>query len=237
MIFRSRHAEFEAIRKEMEPKFKRENVRIIEAGCGRKWEYKLPEDVTPYIIGIDIDETAMQLRAALENDLDELHCCDLLDAKIPYASADIIYCSFVFEHLTDPPNVLRKFADWVADDGIIILRFPNIESVFGWTTRVSPHWIHVLYHRLVKGYKEAGKIGHPPYPTVYHESLKYENFHELLGSTGLEIKALYKVNTADKLPGLWKSIYVAYAYLLSLLSFGKIDRKVSSFAYVLKNAE
>ena len=103
MIFRSRHAEFEAIRKEMEPKFKRENVRIIEAGCGRKWEYKLPEDVTPYIIGIDIDDTAMQLRAALENDLDELHCCDLLDAKIPCASADIIYCSFVFE------QSLRRF--------------------------------------------------------------------------------------------------------------------------------
>ena len=117
MIFRTRKAEFEAIRREMAPKFERENVRIIEAGCGRKWEYKLPDDVTPYIIGIDIDDAAMQLRAALENDLDELHCCDSLDAKIRYATADIIYCSFVFEsnnnvikiHKYHGYKVLKKF--------------------------------------------------------------------------------------------------------------------------------
>ena len=176
----------------------------------------------------------MGLRASLEGDLDEIHCCDLLEAKIPCGSADIIYCSFVFEHLADPPSVLRKFVDWLADDGIIILRFPNIDSVFGWTTRVSPHWFHILYHRLVKGYKNAGKNGHPPYPTVYHESLKSENFKELLHDSGLEIKSLYMVNTADRLPGVWKVLYFLYAQVVSVLSLGRISKKVSSFAYVLR---
>ena len=125
MILRTRTAEFEVIKSAMATKFENKNVRILEAGCGRKWEYTIPEDVTPYIIGVDVDEAAMQLRSTLENDLDEMHCCDLLDAPIPSGSADIIYCSFVFEHLEDPPGVLKKFADWVADDGIIILRFPN----------------------------------------------------------------------------------------------------------------
>jgi SAM-dependent methyltransferase len=147
-------------------------IQILEAGCGRSW--KIPLDGLEYrLTGVDLDPEALRARVETVGDLDVAVLGDLRTATLPEASFDVVFCSYVLEHVTDPEAILRNFQTWLKPGGIMILRVPDRDSVYGFLSRMTPHWLHVAVYRYILGKAQAGKPGFAPYPTVYDPVVSY----------------------------------------------------------------
>ena len=164
-------------------------VSILEAGCGRKWNIDLT-DIPKEITGVDSDRFALEHRVNVIRDLDHAIYGDLRTAKLPENAFDIVYCCYVLEHIDGVETVLRNFARWVKPGGILILRFPDRNSVFGFMTRKLPFWVHILRSRLT-GIRGAGQPGNGPYPTVYDPVLCREGIRCFANNAGLSITHEY----------------------------------------------
>ena len=158
-VFRTESEEMQSLKAHMQAP----NLTIIEAGCGRRWPKELANP-TATVIGIDTDPAALALRT----DLSEKILDDIRTAQGPTGGADVVYSSFVLEHVQDASKALDNFVRWLKPGGTILLRVPDRDSVWGAGTRLTPLWFHVLWQRWVMGYRPAGTPGYGPYPT-YHE--------------------------------------------------------------------
>lgn len=163
---------------------------ILEAGCGQSWPLKLA-GVRYSLTGADMDEHALKKRKIIYNDLDRIIIGDLATLSLDDEKYDVIYNSFVLEHLIDAERVLDNFRRWLKPGGILILRFPDKDSVYGFVTRMTPLWFHVWYKKYILGYSEAGKPGFGPYATYYNGPVSRTGIHEYCRKKHLEIKAEY----------------------------------------------
>lgn len=145
-------------------------IHVLEAGCGQSWPLDLG-DVPFVLTGVDLDPAALEIRKSVQRDLDEAIVGDLHQVELPAESFEVIYNSFVLEHVERADEVLTNFAQWLKPGGILVLKIPDRHSVRGFLTAVTPHWFHVFYYRYALGYKDAGKPGHAPYRTFYHPSV------------------------------------------------------------------
>ncbi len=140
--------------------------RVLEAGCGRSW--KLGAAAGPvHITGVDIDETAVRLRVEEVGDLAEAIVGDLRTLDLPAASFDVVYCSFVIEHIDGAEAVLDRLLGWLRPGGLLLLRLPDGDAVWGFVTRHTPHRAHVAFRRHAIGMPGAGTAGHGPFPVRY----------------------------------------------------------------------
>ena len=146
------------------------SIEVLEAGCGRQWPVKL-ENIR--LTGVDMDPIALKHRK--QEDLDVAIHGDLRSVELPPESFDVIYCAFVLEHVDGAKKVMDNFVRWLKPGGLIVLTFPNRDSVFGFFTPVTPFWFHVVFKRYVKGKEHAGKPGHPPYQT-FHAPSSWKTF-------------------------------------------------------------
>ncbi|MGH8167190.1 MAG: class I SAM-dependent methyltransferase [Woeseiaceae bacterium] len=140
------------------------NLNILEAGCGRRWPFKKGSHT---ITDIDMDQHALDFRRDQQNDLDVAVLGDLRELELPTASFDVIYSAFVLEHVDGAEKVLDNFVSWLKPGGLLMLTFPDRDGVYGFFTRITPFWFHVLYKKYVEGIKNAGKPGFVPYETFH----------------------------------------------------------------------
>jgi SAM-dependent methyltransferase len=199
-------------------------IQILEAGCGRHWPFNM-KDIVYRLTGVDIDHIALASRR--QRDLDIAILGDLRNVALPDASFDVIYSSFLLEHVDGAERVLNNFVVWLKPGGLLILTFPNRDSVFGLFTRITPLWIHVLYKKYIKGNKNAGKAGYPPYPTFYDRIISRGRFRAFADEQHLSVCEEYafgQLPRAIRLPVI----------LAGLLSFGKLAVDDISLMYVLE---
>ena len=99
------------------------NIDILEAGCGRQWNLSIeaPHEIT----GVDVSKEAMDNRMQRFGDIDHQIVGDLATVSIDRETFDIVYCSYVLEHLTGAEAVLKRFFDWLRPGGLAILLFPD----------------------------------------------------------------------------------------------------------------
>ncbi|QJR81938.1 class I SAM-dependent methyltransferase [Alteromonas pelagimontana] len=214
-----------------------EPLQILEAGCGQKWPLQLSE-VRFTLAGIDIDKDAIALRKSKYDDLDEVIIGDLRTAKLEPNKFDVIYTAYVLEHIENVQAVLDNFSRWLKPEGIMIIKIPDRDSVYGFIARSTPHWFHVFYYRYVKGNKNAGKPGHMPYPVVYDGDLSREKIRQFCENNGLTIlEELGKNNYSRRLTIVDRSIK-AFAKSLSTLSLGRLAWQHNDLIYIIeKNAQ
>lgn len=145
-------------------------LRILEAGCGNRWPLDI-DDLDYELTAVDLDEQAVAIRRRTLRPGDRAFVGDLRRTELlPPGRFDLIYCAFVLEHVHGAQTVLDNFCEWLAPGGALILCLPDRDSVYGFVTRMTPFWFHVLYKRHVRGQANAGKPGFDPYPTV-HEAV------------------------------------------------------------------
>jgi SAM-dependent methyltransferase len=161
-------------------------LSILEAGCGRRWPFKL-NGVAYRLVGIDMDREAIAIRQATVNDLDEVIVGDLRQVQLTSTSFDAIYNSFVLEHVAGAEKVLKNFIEWLKPGGMMIITIPDPESAYGFVARHTPHWFHVWFYRYIGGNRNAGKPGYPPYPTFYDEVVSRRGMRRFAQSNELEI--------------------------------------------------
>ncbi len=197
-------------------------IEILEAGCGRNWPFDL-RSIQYSLTGIDIDQDALEARKRRKNDLDNVLVDDIRRDILPANSYDVIYSSFVLEHIEGADAVLKNFQKWLKPGGLIILKFPDRDSVFGFVTRVTPFWFHVLYKRYLNGECNAGKPGFGPYPTCHDKVLSRASFYQFVKDSNLLIKEEYGFGTMPPFRSL-------FTKLIQFISFDKlIKRCISKF--------
>jgi SAM-dependent methyltransferase len=102
--------------------------RILEVGCarGRLGLELKQQDPGRYVAGVEQDPDAAKVAG------DRLDDVFLLDAQtdvppIEPGSLDCLIFGDVLEHLVDPEDVLRRYRELLAPDGLVLVSVPNIQ--------------------------------------------------------------------------------------------------------------
>lgn len=158
-------------------------LQVLEAGCGRSWALgDLGKELR--LTGIDLDAEALRLRIEERGDLDEAIHGDLMTVPVPENHYDLVFSSFVLEHLEHPDLALDRFFSWLRPGGLVAVIIPDRDTAKGFATRLSPFKIHVWYYRWVKGRKTAGQSGYEPYRTFYGKVVGRAGLEQYCASRG-----------------------------------------------------
>jgi len=201
-------------------------LNILEAGCGRRWPINL-SGIEHHLTGIDIDDAALAIRVNEVKDLDEAIVGDIRDASIEPETFDIVYSSFVLEHIDDAEDALQNFVRWLKPGGALILKFPDRDSVYGFITRITPFWFHVWYKKYLMGEKNAGKPGFSPYPTYHNRIIARQVFRQWVEESGLQVLDEFGF-------GVLPTYQSAFAKLVAMMSLGSLTAEYRNLFYVLK---
>ena len=138
-------------------------IRIYEAGGGSV--SCLASDIlnSAHVTVVDIDEEQLQRNKYAETKI----LGDIQTQAFARDSFELIVCYNVIEHLNAPDQAINHFFHALVPGGLVFIAAPNPESFSGWITRMTPHWFHVQFYRVL-GYKDAGQPGRHPFPTVFH---------------------------------------------------------------------
>lgn len=208
-------------------------VEILEAGCGRRWNVRL-DGLDYRVTGVDLDAIAVETRMRLRKDLDEVIIGDLLKVDLGDRKFDIIYNSFVLEHIVGADALLRRFVDWVRPGGIILIRIPDPDSVKGLVTKLTPHWFHVWYYRVVLRYPGAGEPGAPPYPTIYDPVVTRRGIRDFAARNGLTVDVEFGSRGERNSSRLIDRAINLFTWSVSALSFGKYSDRHTDLMFVLR---
>ena len=213
------------------------SLEILEAGCGQKWDVDLA-DLEFHLTGVDLDQAALDLRLTGSIDLHEAVQGDLREVQLDPDTFDVIYNSYVLEHVNGATKVLENFRSWLKVGGIVIIRIPDPLSVYGFISRVTPHWFHVLYYRRVMGIPEAGQPGYAPYPVHYDEIVSRAGLHRFCRENGLALRAEYGTGCYfHPGRGLVRRALPIFKTVLSVLSLGRLSASHNDLLFVIEKTE
>ena len=211
----------------------KESINILEAGCGRKWPFNL-DGIQYTLTGVDTDKTALKIRKNTLCDLHEIIKGDLCTVDMASDKYDVIYCSYVLEHIKRADVVMNNFIKWVKPNGLIIIKVPNPYSVQGYITRITPHWFHVFYHRFVLGNKEAGKPGYGPYPTCYHPVISRKGISNYCNNNGVTLISEYGEEFVKPGKGIIKVLLCLFKKMINGISMGRLGDKNTNLLYIIR---
>jgi 2-polyprenyl-3-methyl-5-hydroxy-6-metoxy-1,4-benzoquinol methylase len=166
-------------------------VRVLEAGCGSLSHIQLPSE--SFIVGVDISQEQLSRNEVL----DKAVLGNIEDSSLFDRQFDIIVCWDVLEHVDNPERALENFAKSLSDNGLLIVKVPNILSFKGLVTKYTPHSFHVLVYKYIFGKSDAGKPGRPPFPTTMRDVIAPTNMRDFCRELGLQMS--YS-STFDALP-------------------------------------
>lgn len=208
-------------------------VEILEAGCGTQWNLNL--DIDYVLTGVDLSQEAMEIRKELYDDIDNFIVGDLATVPIDDGTFDIVFCSYVLEHLRDAEAVLDRFFKWLRPGGLAILIFPDRDSVFGFITRLTPHWFHVLYYKYIIKFPNAGEPGHNPFPTHYVAVVSRRGVHEFCRRRGYKVALEFATPLCiPQSAGGIAPLISAGVKLVAVSSFGRLSDRHQNLALIVK---
>ncbi|HEU4660974.1 MAG TPA: class I SAM-dependent methyltransferase [Pseudolabrys sp.] len=209
-------------------------LRIVEAGCGREWYFKL-HGIAHEVTGIDLDVHALEYRRREKRDLHHGIAGDLRTVALPAAHFDVVYCSFVLEHIKGAQQALDNFMNWLKPDGLLIVRVPDVTGVQTFLARRLPRWCAILYYRSAWGIKDAGKPGFAPYPAYYDDVISPSGFHAYCESKNLELVDEFGLGSySARGRGPLRHGLALAARLVSILSGGKIHDRFVDRTFIVR---
>lgn len=211
-----------------------EGLRILEAGCGQRWLINL-EGIDFKLVGVDLDQAALDIRLKQNADLDEAVVGDLQTVELPAQHFDVIYSSFVLEHVERAQVVLENFVRWLKPGGVVVIRVPDRNSFRGLLTRLSPHWFHVWYYRFILHNRNAGRPGFAPYPTYYDPVISRIGMRSFCRDHGLSLQVECGDGSESYgCPGWVATTAEFVARAVSAATGGRIAWKHANLLYILR---
>jgi SAM-dependent methyltransferase len=208
------------------------SLNILEAGCGQKWGLNL-EGINFHLTGLDVDRDALEIRKHTTKDLDEIIEGDLITVQLQDNHYDVIYNSYVLEHIKGAETVIENFQRWLKPGGIMILRFPDRQSAYGFMTRLTPFWFHVFFKKVMMGDRNAGKPGFAPYRVFYDRVISRKGMNDFCEKHKLKIREEW----GHPYPMYWDSHPALLKFAcrtIYLLSFGKFAHAHNNLTYILE---
>jgi SAM-dependent methyltransferase len=170
--------------------------------------------------------------------LDEKIVGDIETYRFEPRSFDVVICWNVLEHLTHPERALDQFRRAVRDDGMIILGLPNLMSVKGLVTKITPHRFHLFVHRRLLRRPLAGVDGRGPFPTTLRRSISPGGLRRFARRHGLSVlylaryEALQQTELRNRLH-LTGWVWSAVAGMVRLLTLGALASERTDLIVVL----
>jgi SAM-dependent methyltransferase len=209
-------------------------LKILEAGCGRRWPLNL-DGVEYRLTGIDLDSEALKARVHEVGDLHDAIVGDLCaPGIIPADTYDVIYSSFVLEHIRDAEVALENMVLGLKRGGILLLRIPDRCSVYGWTARTTPFSVHVAYYRFILRRQGAGTPGFAPYPTYHAPVVSRHGIRAFCERHGCEILHEHGHTYYLRRKDLATLATRVYAQVVSCLSLGSLSWRHNNLTYVIR---
>jgi SAM-dependent methyltransferase len=210
-------------------------LAIYEAGGGSTSFLPLELLKRSHVTVVDIDEE--QIR---NNDYAQQTILgDIQTYRFAPDSFDLVICYNVIEHLPDVEAALAGFCQSLKQGGLILIGAPNPKSLSGVVTKYSPHWFHVWFYRTVRGEKQAGQPGHPPFPTFFHPLVTLSNLEAFAGKHGLQF--IYrKEYESPRFPEMrlrkpvFAALLDAFAVAINFLLPGKVDVRHGDYHVILR---
>ncbi|MCL1472412.1 class I SAM-dependent methyltransferase [Argonema antarcticum] len=208
----------------------RKNLKVLEAGCGSATHVKLGEE--PYLIGIDISEKQLARNTYISEKIQG----DIQTYNLPSNEYDAIICFYVLEHLDKPELAIKNFVRAAKEDGLIILAQPNVLSIWGLTTKFTPHWFHVWVYRNIFGEKRAGTDDFGPFKTFSRYSISPVALKQFAEEHNLSIAYfdLYENFRQEGMRKKFGPIWKLVEGMTKVLTFGQVDPDSTDFIIVLK---
>jgi ubiquinone/menaquinone biosynthesis C-methylase UbiE len=158
-------------------------MRVLDMGCGRGGVLEqLGEDVT-HPMGLDPDWVSLRAHR-----LPDLPRVAGLASALPFAaeSFDLVVCSWVLEHLTEPAKVFSEIRRVLKPVGRFIFLSPNAANPL--TTLIR--WLRPLQEVLV--YRLYARHEADTFPPVYQANTR-RTLTRLMGDVGLQLETLYHI--------------------------------------------
>jgi SAM-dependent methyltransferase len=210
-------------------------LSIYEAGGGSTSFLPLNVLRRAHVTVVDIDED--QIR---NNDYaQEAILGDVQVRRFAPGSFDLVICYNVIEHLPDVEAALSRFCESLKQGGLMFIGAPNPNSLSGVVTKYSPHWFHVWFYRHVRGEKQAGQPGEPPFPTFFHRLVTLSNLEAFANAHGLEVIYLKEFESPRfpemraRKPAL-AALLDAAATVMNFLVPGKRDVRHGDYHVILR---
>ena len=160
--------------------------KLLDIGCGTGWTTAIWKNNGFFVTGIEPSPT----RSAI---CKERYNIEVFTGHIEEFRAnqkfDVIIMRHLLEHIENPSSVLEKVRTLIADNGILIVVAPNINSIGRFLFKENWEWVlpwHVHFYKpktLTQICENAGfkklKLYQTPSPLWYPNSAK-----KALGSTG-----------------------------------------------------
>lgn len=210
-----------------------ETLTVLEAGCGREWYFDL-DGIEKEIVGVDMDEAALKHRVDVQRDLDRYVVGDLNTVDLPDNAFDVIYSSFVLEHVEGAEAVLDNFVRWAKPGGLIIVRVPDVDGVQTFLAKRVPRWSIILYYKYAWGIKNAGQPGYAPYPAHYEDVIRRPSFKKYCDERQLKLADEFGVGSyAKRGRGILSKAMPIVARGVSLATAGAAHDRYVDLTYVV----
>lgn len=209
-------------------------LNILEAGCGRRWGLDMT-GIDFRLVGVDINAESLRLRREVVGDLDLGIVGDLRTVSFPMRTFDIAYCSFLLEHIEGAEAVLDRLLKALKPGGLLLLRMPDRDSIYGFAARHTPHRSHVWYKRHLRGAPHAGEPGYGPFPVVYDPIVSLRGMSEFLSKRGLTVLHLSTDNSYVKKDFKAAAPLVSAVFRgIAMLSRDRLTADHNNLAYVIR---
>jgi SAM-dependent methyltransferase len=207
-----------------------ERPKVLDAGCGYTLPFELPSNA--WLVGLDISPEAL----AKHGRLDDTIVGDIETFELPEDEFNVVLCWTVLEHLAHPDRAVENMARAVKPGGLLVVGVPNVWSMKGIFTRLTPYRFHVWFYRHVLGHADAGTPGSGPYPTHLQREITPQGLRRLGRRSNLDCIYASSYRVPTELPRGLDVMWSGLAWLGRVATLGLWHSEESEHVSIFRKA-
>lgn len=201
---------------------------VLDAGCG----FRLPFEFPPGLRFVGLDTSAEAL--AKNTYIDSAIVGDVETYPLPAGEYDAVLCWWVLEHVPHPRAAVANMARALKPGGLLIVGLPNIWSLKGLVTKLTPYRFHVWVYRRLLGYNGAGEPGQAPFRTYLRWQISPHGLSRLAEAERLELVYSETFSMRSGLPKRLEALWSAAVALGPIVTLGAWNSSASEHVAVFR---